>query len=229
MGSEMCIRDRKESMPGGGTRVEAVANNLQGENLKDMVDGVVSVALLPKTLKKLERDLEQIKGSLTSVQVLGNEVAAKLGNLWYATFERFRDSLVEGIKEGLKQAIKDAIKEAVGEIRRDVEKAVKRMTFRDLPEDLQWALKQFEEFGYIRVREDRVEYGDRVWSAIKRYHGNIDGWLEWEAQGWVGKLRDIFKDVIGTIRYFDNKYEGKTGVPYDKFLEEYQRRRESKK
>ena len=236
----------KLSMPEGGVRLEASDKSVEGADLETLVEGAMAVAVLPrelqemkKSLKTLRKDVELLKGGLTSIQIfnerlqnleaavrrmdqtLGDYLANKLGNLWYATFERFRDSLVEGIREGLKQAMRDAIKEAVGEIRREVEVAGKRVTFRDLPEDLQWALKELERFGYVRIREDRVEYGDRVWSAIRRYHGNIDGWIEWEAQGWVGKMRGVFKDIIGTIRYFDNKYEGKPGVPYDKFLEAF--------
>ena len=109
-----------------------------------------------------------------------------------------------------------------GAIKLGVKKEVKKVTFEDLPKDLQKALMELKSHGYIRVREDRVEYGDRVWAAIKRYHGNIDGWIEWEAQGLVGKMRDIFKNVIEAIRYYDNKYEGKPGVPYNKFLEAFE-------
>ena len=179
-------QNEKVSMPEGGTRVEVVANNLQGENLKDFVKGIMSLALLPKELRKLKKDLKKIKVRLSSIE---NQV----------------------------QALKSE-----GAIKLGVKKEIKKVTFEDLPEDLQRVLMELESLGYIRVREDRVEYGDRVWAAIKKYHGNIDGWIEWESQGLVGKMRGIFKNVIGAIRYYDNKYEGKPGVPYDKFLEAFE-------
>ena len=175
-------KDEKMSMPDGGTRVEVMAKNFQGEKLKNAVDDVISLALLPEVLKKLEEIKSRLLSIEKEVQALRNEGITNLS----------------------------------------VEKEVKGITFMDIPEDLQWALRELEQLGYVRVKEDRVEYGDRVWAAIRRYHGNIDGWIEWEAQGLVGKMRGIFKNVIGAIRYYDNKYEGKPGVPYDKFLEAFE-------
>ena len=92
-----------------------------------------------------------------------------------------------------------------------------KLRFNDLPSDLKEFLKELERDGYIRLTETRISYGDRVWQAIFKRKNNIDGWIENESYNYYEK-REMFKAVLKAIRFYDNKYGGKPGAPYDKFI-----------
>jgi len=70
----------------------------------------------------------------------------------------------------------------------------------------------------VRITRDRISYGDRVWEAIYKRRGNLDYWLDYVASEYL-EDRELFKLVILAIRYYDNKFGGKVGVPWDRFLE----------
>jgi len=57
-----------------------------------------------------------------------------------------------------------------------------------------------------------------VWEAIYKRRGNLDYWLKLASDEYP-EVRELFKHIILAIRYYDNRYGGKVGVPWDKFLE----------
>jgi len=227
----------KESMPNGGTRVEVRASSLNGYSLEDIVDGVASMARLPAVLTKIKKDLELIKGSLPRQQLefnqLSEAVAAKLANLIYLTFEKWGNRFELALRElgtKLNEALKplfirlQQLERENQELRKKLEELTNEdssIKFDDLPSDLKEFLKVLERDGYVRLTNTRIAYGDKVWAAIFKRKGNIDGWLNEAAYDYLGKEdnRELFKSVIKAIRYYDNRYNGKPGVPYDKFLE----------
>ena len=227
----------KESMPNGGTRVEVRASSLNGYSLEDIVDGVASMARLPAVLTEIKKDLELIKGSLPRQQLefnqLSEAVAAKLANLIYLTFEKWGNRFELALRElgtKLNEALKplfirlQQLERENQELRKKLEELTNEdssIKFDDLPSDLKEFLKVLERDGYVRLTNTRIAYGDKVWAAIFKRKGNIDGWLNEAAYDYLGKEdnRELFKSVIKAIRYYDNRYNGKPGVPYDKFLE----------
>jgi len=219
----------KETMPDGGTRVEVRAKSLTGLNLQDVVEGVVSVAKLPTVLTEIKKDLELIKGSLPRDRIEANQlseaVAAKLANLIYLTFEKWGNRFELALRElgtRLQEALApvfekiERLERENAELRRRLEDS--SVKFEELPDDLRGFLKELERDGYVRISETRIAYGDRVWAAIVRRKGNIDAWLNEESYNYYGK-QDLFKAVVKAIRYYDNRYNGKPGVPYDLFLD----------
>jgi len=229
--------DEKESMPNGGTRIEVRAESWNGYSLEEIVDGVVSMARLPTVLAEIKKDLELIKGSLPRHQIemnqLSEAVAAKLANLIYLTFEKWGNRFELALRElgsKLQEALKplferiERLERENQELRRRLQELTQQdssIKFEDLPRDLREFLKELERDGYVRLTETRIAYGDRVWQAILRRKGNIDGWIESESYNYMGREdnRELFKAVIKAIRFYDNRYRGKPGVPYDKFLE----------
>ena len=90
--------------------------------------------------------------------------------------------------------------------------------FEELPEKLRKLLLEMQKDGYVRITRDRISYGDKVWEAIYKRKGNLDYWLDYVASEYL-EDKELFKRIILAIRYYDNKFAGKVGVPWDKFLE----------
>jgi len=224
----------KESMPEGGTRVEVRAGCLRGMGLGEVVEGVVSVARLPAVLSEIKKDLEVIKGSLPAQRLdvgqLSEVVAAKLANLIYLTFEKWGSRfelalrmLGTRLQETLNPVFErlERLERENAELRRRLGELTQQdsaVRFTDLPQDLRGFLRVLERDGYVRLTETRVSYGDRVWAAIFRRRGNIDGWIREESVNYPSR-RELFEAVIKAIRYHDNRYGGRPGVPYDRFLD----------
>ena len=224
----------KESMPNGGTRIEVRAKSWSGYSLEEIVDGVVSMAKLPAVLTEIKKDLELIKGSLPRQAIeatqLSEAVATKLANLIYLTFEKWGNrfelalrELASRLQEALKPVFEriERLEKENQELRRRLHELTQQdssIKFEDLPRDLKEFLRELERDGYVRLTETRVSYGDRVWQAIFKRKGNIDGWIENESYNYYEE-KELFKAVLKAIRFHDNKYRGKPGVPYDKFLE----------
>jgi len=227
----------KESMPNGGTRIEVRTGSWNGHSLSEIVDGVVSMARLPVVLADIKKDLELIKGSLPRQRIeseqLSEAVATKLANLIYLTFEKWGNRFELALRElgaKLNEALKplfirlQQLERENQELRRKLEELTNEdssMKFEDLPSGIKGFLKELERDGYVRLTNTRIAYGDKVWAAIFKRKGNIDGWLNEVAYDYLGKEdnRELFKSVIKAIRYYDNRYNGKPGVPYDKFME----------
>ncbi len=78
----------KTTMPNGGTRVEVRPGSYEGMNLKELVEGVVAAAELPRFLSSLKKEVEEVKDlvkggvSLKSLEKQGfaDLVATKLAN-----------------------------------------------------------------------------------------------------------------------------------------------------
>jgi len=108
------------TMPEGGTRVEYRPGSLKGASLKDLVDGVVAQAELPKLLTDLRKDLELIRSGLSRFQVernaLAEVVAAKLANLLDLLFKRLEERLRSWISE-LASRIASTVEEYVRGLR----------------------------------------------------------------------------------------------------------------
>jgi len=227
----------KESMPNGGTRVEVRTSSWNGRSLEEIVDGVASMARLPVVLADIKKDLDLIKGSLPRQRIeaeqLSEAVATKLANLIYLTSEKWGNRFELALRElgsKLSEALKplflrlQQLERENRELRRKLEELTSEdssIRFDDLPSELKGFLRELERDGYVRLTNTRIAYGDRVWATIIRRKGNIDGWLNEESYNYMGREdnRSLFKAVIKAIRFYDNKYSGKPGVPYDKFLE----------
>jgi len=227
----------KESMPDGGTRVEVRTSSWNGRSLEEIVDGVASMARLPVVLADIKKDLDLIKGSLPRQRIeaeqLSEAVATKLANLIYLTSEKWGNRFELALRElgtKLSEALRPVfmrlqeLEAENRELRRKLEELTSEdssIRFDDLPSELKGFLRELERDGYVRLTNTRIAYGDRVWAAIFKRKGNIDGWLNEAAYYYLGKddNRELFKAVIKAIRFYDNKYSGKPGVPYDKFLE----------
>ena len=227
----------KETMPNGGTRVEVRASSLNGYRLDEVIDGVVSMAKLPVALAEIKKDLELIKGSVPLKQLefgqLSEAIATRLGNLIYATFEKWGNKYELALKElgsKLNEALKplfikmQQLEKENQELKKKLQELMQQdssLKFDDLPDFLKDFLKQLEKDSYIRLTETRISYGDKVWRAIFRLKGNIDMWINNASYDYYGKEdnRELFKAVIKAIRFYDNKYNGRPGVPYDKFME----------
>jgi len=224
----------KESMPEGGTRVEVRAEYLKGMSLSEVVGGVVSVARLPAVLEGIKKELEAIKGSLPSqrlnVRQLSEVIVTDLANFIYLTFEKWGSRfelalrmLGTKLQEVLNPLFErlERLERENAELRRRLESLTQQdstVRFTDLPQDLRGFLRVLERDGYVRLTETRVSYGDRVWAAIFRRRGNIDSWIREESVNYPSR-RELFEAVIKAIRYHDNRYGGKPGVPYDRFLD----------
>ena len=189
---------------------------------------------MAKTLSEIKKDLELIKGSLPRQAIeatqLSEAVATKLANLIYLTFEKWGNrfelalrELASRLQEALKPVFEriERLEKENQELRRRLHELTQQdssIKFEDLPRDLKEFLRELERDGYVRLTETRVSYGDRVWQAIFKRKGNIDGWIENESYNYYEE-KELFKAVLKAIRFHDNKYRGKPGVPYDKFLE----------
>lgn len=233
------FKEYSNTMPNGGTRVEVIANSWKGLNLEELANGLVSMVQLPKALVEIRKDLELIKGSLPRQSIeatqLSEAVAAKLANLIYLTFEKWGNRFELALKElavKLQEVLKpvfervERLERENAELRRKLRELTQQdsnVKFEDLPKDLKDFLRKLEEDGYVRLSETRIAYGDRVWTAIIKRKGNIDGWLNETSYNYYGRKdnRELFKAVIKAIRYYDNRYNGKPGVPYDRFLEAF--------
>ena len=231
----------KESMPNGGTRIEVRTSSWNGCSLEEIVDGVVSMARLPTVLTEIKKDLEVIKGSLPRQRIeaeqLAEVVATKLANLIYLTFEKWGSRFELVLRElgaKLNEALKplfirlQQLERENQELRKKIEELTSKdssLKFDDLPSELKEFLKELERDGYVRLSNTRIAYGDKVWQAIFKRKGNIDGWLNEAAYDYYGKedKRELFKAVIKSIRFYDNRYNGKPGVPYDKFMEAFEK------
>jgi len=231
---------RKATMPSGGVRVEVKAESWKGHDLRDVVDGVVAMARLPVVLTDIKRDLELIKGSLPKekleASLLADAVASKLANLLYLSMEKWGNRFELALKDlsAKMQEVLQPIVDRIRELEQENEELKRRlsqfredngMKFDELPAELKEFLREMERDGYVRLTETRIQYGDRVWAAIFRFKGNIDAWLEEMSYAYLGRKdnRGLFKAVIKAIRFYDNKWNGKPGVPYDKFLSALQR------
>ena len=231
-----CPPGRKESMPEGGTRVEARAREWKGRNLREIVDAMSSMARLPIALAEIRKELETIKGSLPLKPLEMNQfaevVATKLANLIYLSFEKWGGRFELALKElgtKLQEALEpifrrlDELEKENRELKSRLQKQQSgnddgKVRFEDLPEDLRSFLRELEKKGYVRLTETRIAYGYEVWKAIKNYKGNIDWWIKEESFAFSSPKDKLFRAVISAIMFYDNKYNGKPGVPYSLFL-----------
>ena len=224
----------KETMPEGGTRIEARAGEWRNRSLQEIVDAVSSMAKLPIALVEIKKELETIKSSLPMGAIEANElaevVATKLANLIHLIFEKWGGRFELALRElgsRLQEALKpvferlEQLERENRELRRRLQELQKdegNVKFEDLPGDLKEFLRELEREGYVRLSETRISYGDLVWAAIVKHKGNIDRWVREESLGFPGRKEELFRAVISAIRFYDNKYNGKPGVPYSLFL-----------
>jgi len=237
------VRVYVKSLPGGGvvTRVEARDSSYKGVRLSEVAEGIVAAARLPMELSAIKRDLELIKGSLPKTQVelgtLRQVLMTELANLIYLSFEKVSGRFELALREFARKVDEilapfakrlEELEEENRRLRAELEAARRAslstavenggVRFGDLPEKLRRLLLEMQRDGYVRVTEERVSYGDKVWEAIYRRRGNLDYWLEYAASEYLEE-RELFRRVILAIRYYDNRYGGKPGVPWGKFLE----------
>jgi len=170
-------------------------NEIKGrlDRLSNSVSMLEELRMLVEDLKSLKDELSQISQLISSLTTLFNNLSDLISKV------------TDVVGAGVAGATARAEREPA-------------IAFHELPVKLRDFLLRLEEDGYVRVMEDRVAYGDRVWAAIRRLKSNIDGWIEWESINYGSKAW-LFKGVLKAIRYYDNRYNGKPGVPYRKFLE----------
>ena len=228
---------KQDMKPEAGTRVEVLGKSWSGRSLSDLVSGLVGLSELSRVLVDFRKDLEVVKGTLDNISkqnyALPEVISNRVGNLLLYMLSKIVsnledvvkklvseiDSLFKPVREGLEEL--ERLRRENEELRRRLETLSQEdssIKFKDLPSDLRKFLKQLEDEGYVRLTETRIAYGDRVWAAIFRRKGNIDLWIEEESYNFYDN-KDLFKAVLKTIRFYDNKYQGKPGIPYDKFLE----------
>jgi len=229
------VRVYVKSLPNGGvvTRIEARDSNYKGVRLSELAEGVIALVRLPRELSEMRRDIELIRGSLPKQQIdlntLKQALATELANLIYLSFEKVANRFELALREfaakvdevlGPFQKRLEELEEENRRLHEQLQKmAVTRSTisFEDLPEKLRKLLLEMQRDGYIRITRERISYGDKVWEAIYRRKGNLDYWLDYVASEYL-EDRELFKRIILAIRYYDNKFGGKVGVPWDKFL-----------
>jgi len=204
---------------------------------------------LPSLLSDVQRTLEEVKGSMSSNQIeLGAILEAvynRFANILWAMFEK-HDSRLELV---LKQILKELLDKVEEWVRSYVDQRVRElerqgynvngisgsnsgngssrvMTLDDLPIEFARFLGDLDEAGYVRIMYDKIMYGDKTWQAIRYFRGNIDGFIEEASYEFVdGKrdLRDLFKAVMKAIRFYDNRFNGSVGVPWDRFVSALER------
>jgi len=241
-----CDPMEKETMPNGGVRVEVRASGWKGLPLSNIVSGLSAFSRLPSLLSDVQRTLEEVKGSMSSNQIeLGAILEAvynRFANILWAMFEK-HDSRLELV---LKQILKELLDKVEEWVRSYVEHRLQElgynvnrmgsnngdngssrvMTLDDLPIEFARFLGDLDEAGYVRIMYDKIMYGDRTWQAIRYFRGNIDGFIEEASYEFVdGKrdLRDLFKAVMKAIRFYDNRFNGSVGVPWDRFVSALER------
>lgn len=210
-----CGAGSKVTMPNGGTRVEVRAESLKGAELGDVVDGLVGVAKLPLVVNELRSLVGEVRGYLQGMEDLHEEVRS-LVLLMGSAMERLAE--VSKLMSDVAGVLGIVVGKVAGVAGATQNVRQPKLTFRDLPKKLRDFLMKLEEDGYVRITEERVAYGDRVWGAIRRLKGNIDGWMEWESLNY-GSKSWLFKAVLRAVRYYDNRYGGKPGVPWGLFVE----------
>ena len=230
------VRVYVKKLPNGGavTRIEARDSSYKGVKLSEVASGIVAVARLPMELNSIKRDLELIKGSLPKQQIevntLKQAIATELANLIYLSFEkvagRFELALkqfatkVDEVLEPFQKRLEE-LEQENRQLRMQLQKLTvgeSTIKFDELPEKLQRLLLEMQKDGYVRITRDRISYGDRVWEAIYKRKGNLDYWLDYAGDEYIPN-KELFKRVILAIRYYDNKFAGKVGVPWDRFMQ----------
>ena len=222
------FKESSSLIPDGGLRVEVEARSLQGSSLNDVVEGLIATVKLPVLLNDMKKTLDEIKGGLSIQQINAREIAdivsTQLYNLLHLMFNRLIAHIEKGLIEGLNKVFKK-VEELEREnriLKLELERLKQqyegKMRFNNLPGKLKEFLKELEKEGFIRIYDDRVAFGDRVWEAIFKCKGNIDGWIIRSSDLFI-EDRDLFLAVMRAIRYYDNKWNGKPGVPYDLFLD----------
>jgi len=236
-----CDPMEKETMPNGGTRVEVRANSFKGLDLSSLVDGVVSSVRLSRDISEIKRTLEEIKGHMALPQieigVLADAIATRIANVIWALFEKYGGSYELALREFAKK-LEEVLSPLVQSVNSGQQLqrgysgsnsgngSSRVMTLDDLPIEFARFLGDLDEAGYVRIMYDKIMYGDKTWQAIRYFRGNIDGFIEEASYEFVdGKrdLRDLFKAVMKAIRFYDNKFNGSVGVPWDRFVSALER------
>ena len=171
--------------------IEYRPNSLKGVNLKDLVDGVVAQAELPKFLTDLKKDLELIKSGLSRAHVekntLSDLITAKLANLMDLLFKRLEERLkgwITGLAEKLAGALQGYVSRLEERVRqleeenRRLKERIKVLEREKAVSDLMKhpAWRKLEELARpnelrpalikVNLREGYVAFSDDLWKYI---------------------------------------------------------------
>jgi hypothetical protein len=116
----------KKTGGGENTRVEVEAKSWVGNNLEDVVNGLVTYAKLPviaSRLEKLSARLEEVVEGGLSGRRIAEAVKADLANLIYAFYLKVADVLMSQFTPAIAPEIGKAVREAVASALRDIEAA----------------------------------------------------------------------------------------------------------
>jgi len=182
----------KVSMPNGGTRIERAPAALKNRKLGTLIKYLDSFYDLLQAQSTVYEKLTSIEQSIAGLRTSIDKQFKKL----YRKLAT-RQYRVTGAPKGEEDT-----------------------TFDDLPPDLKNLLKKMEKDKYVRIYHNRIAYGDEVWKNIHRRKGNIDEWFEKEAIAF-GREKNLFLAVMRVLRYYDNKFNGETGIPYSAFLKKF--------
>jgi hypothetical protein len=108
------------------TRVEVEAKSWVGNNLDDVVNGLVASSKLPVIASKLEKlsaKLEEVVEGGLSGRRIAEAVKADLANLIYAFYLKVADVLISQFTPAIAPEIGKAVREAVASALRDIEAA----------------------------------------------------------------------------------------------------------
>lgn len=167
-----------------------------------LVEKFVS-AITPEIVKAVR---EAVSGHLKDIEVI-----KQLHSELYSKLERLSEKVKRLAHENVK------LKKKL----REYKIAEMQVKFADLPVEIQVLLKYLEERHYVRIKDDRIEYGSEVWLGLREYKQNFEIWLENELLNFPRQITHVVSATIKAIHYYDNKHRGKPGVPYALWFEKF--------
>jgi len=111
------------------------------------------------------------------------------------------------------------------ELKRKIEEyelAQKQMRFEDLPEGVKELLKYMAEKKLIEIQDERVMYSGQTWIQLEKFRYNFDAWLESVKYDLPRPIQHPCTAALRAIRFYDNRYAGKPGVPYTLWLKKFE-------
>jgi len=207
------------TMPNGGSRIEARPSGYSGLNLRDLVDGVVLAAELPRFLADLRRDIAAIRSGLSGERINVNElsevVASKIANLEYLLFRKMEEKIKQWIREVV-SALAEKVDKYLGNVFRRLQeleeenkrlkeelmklKKAKRHADRQVhvavPEMIRHLLDKLSEPGAARPALISVDYSKGM------VYFSEDLWKYINSRTWYGK-RGLDNELLNKIKLYD--------------------------
>jgi hypothetical protein len=104
----------------------------------------------------------------------------------------------------------------------EYELAQRQVKFEDLPEGVKELLRYMAEKKLIEIQDERVMYSGQTWIQLEKFRYNFDAWLESVKYDLPRPIQHPCTAVLKAIRFYDNRYAGKPGVPYTLWLRKFE-------